>query len=187
MKNFPILKTERLLLRQLSFSDSEALYSLASSREIAEGTYIPHPYDKEMAEEFIFHQAKDFENGQMTNFGIFLQNDDILIGSIGLTFDDKIDEAELGYWIGVPYWGNGYCTEAAKEVVRYGFIVLKLNMIYAFHFSGNDASGKVLKKVGMNYQGTRHQEFEHMGKLKDIEIYNLVNKDYFEGTHGQNN
>ena len=175
MKDFPILKTERLLLRQFDFTDTAELQFLANDREIAEGTYMPYPYEKEMAEDFIWRQAKDFEHGNVINFAITLCEKNELIGAIGLTFERETNEAQLGYWIGVSYWGKGYCTEAAEKVVNFGFEEFELTRIYAFHFSGNNASGKVLRKIGMNHDGTRCKEFEHMGKLKDIELYSLLN------------
>ncbi len=69
---------------------------------------------------------------------------DELIGAIGLTLSKKYDHAEMGYWIGVPFWGKGYCTEAAKIVLQYGFEELKLNRIFAHHMTNNPASGKVM-------------------------------------------
>lgn len=164
MKDFPILKTERLLLRQFDFTDADELQFLANNREIAE--------------DFIWRQARDYESGKLINFAITLRENNKLIGSIGLTFDKETNEAQLGYWIGVSCWGKGYCTEAAEMVVNLGFEEFELTRIYAFHFSGNDASGKVLRKIGMNHDGTRCKEFEHMGKLKDIELYSLLNTDF---------
>jgi len=61
--------------------------------------------------------------------------------------------AELGYWIGVPYWGKGYATEAARSVVNYGFSTLELHRIFASHVPANPASGRVLTKIGMRHEG----------------------------------
>jgi len=65
-----------------------------------------------------------------------------------------------------------------KEVVKYGFGDLNLSRIYAFHFSGNDVSGRALKKIGMIYQGTRYKEFTHMDRMKDIGLYSLDCSEY---------
>jgi ribosomal-protein-alanine N-acetyltransferase len=106
-----------------------------------------------MAEEWISTHQEKFERGELVNFAIVLRNDDMLIGAIGLVINQQHENAELGYWIGKPYWGNGYCTEAAKAVLHYGFTVLGLNRIYASHMSRNPASGRVMEKIGMKYEG----------------------------------
>jgi ribosomal-protein-alanine N-acetyltransferase len=62
--------------------------------------------------------------------------------------------AHRTYWIGVPYWGKGYATEAAREAVRYAFEDLGLHRLYAAHFGSNPASGKVMRKIRMSYEGT---------------------------------
>ena len=78
----------------------------------------------------------------------------------------------------MEYWGNGYCTEAAKSVLNYGFSKRKLDRIYAFHFSDNIASGKVLIKIGMELEGTTKNEFWHRGKLRDTVHYSILKTDY---------
>jgi RimJ/RimL family protein N-acetyltransferase len=79
--------------------------------------------------------------------------------------------AELGYWIGVPFWGSGYATEAASVVIEYGFQKLKLERIFASHFKGNDRSGRVLRKVGMRHEGSVRHGVMKAGKLLDLETY----------------
>ena len=85
--------------------------------------------------------------------------------------------AELGYWIGVPYWGNGYATEAAKAVVRYGFEQIKLNRIFAHHFKHNPASGKVLRNIGMKYEGCMRQHVLKWGQFVDLELYSILHEE----------
>src|SRR5262249_48151677 len=112
---------------------------------------------------------------------IRMRSDGLMCGGIGLHPDDEHHRAELGYWIGVPFWGHGYATEAARAVVGYGFENFDLNRIYAAHFVGNDASGKVLRKVGMRYEGRMRQAIVKWGKFIDLERYAILRSDYLEG------
>ncbi|MEO8227247.1 MAG: GNAT family protein, partial [Gemmatimonadota bacterium] len=85
---------------------------------------------------------------------------------------------ELGYWIGRPHWGNGYVTEAAAAVIRHGFMTLDLNRIEAHHLSGNDASGRVLLKVGMTHEGSMREHVRKWGKFQDVEGYSILRREY---------
>ena len=177
-EKFPTLLTDRLILRQFVKSDTEELKQLADKREIAEGTFIPHPYEEGFAEDFIESQFRDFRRGSLLNFAIEIKETKKLAGSIGLKIEQKVNQGEIGFWVGVPYWGNGYCTEAVKSILEYGFNVQGLDRIYAFHFKGNEASGKVLNKIGMKYEGILKKEYWHMGKLKDTLHYGINKTDY---------
>lgn len=177
-KTFPVLSTERLILREFHISDSEEVKKLAGAKEVARGTYLPHPYEDGMAEKWIKTLHEDFKRGDFVNFAIVDRARYCLIGSIGLSMEKDFNQAQLGYWIGVDFWGNGYCTEAAREVLRYGFDFLKLDIIYAIHFTDNAASGRVLQKIGMKYEGSREGEYLHMGELKDVDMYCISEYDY---------
>jgi len=175
---FPELRTNRLVLRKFTLEDVDDVSRLVSAGEIAESTFIPHPYEEGMAEDWIKNQHLCYITGLLMNFAITLADKDKLIGSAGLTFEQNTSTAQLGFWIGVPYWGKGYCTEACEEVLKYGFEVLGLKKIDAFHLSGNNASGRVLQKIGMKHIGTRSKHFFHRGKYKDSEIYYIEYSDY---------
>ncbi len=86
--------------------------------------------------------------------------------------------AEMGYWIGVPFWGRGYCTEAAQRVIEYGFEDLNLNRIQGTHYTDNPASGRVMVKLGMAYEGCRRQHTRKDGAFKDINLYGLLRQDW---------
>ncbi len=85
--------------------------------------------------------------------------------------------AELGYWIGVPYWGNGYATEAATAMVKYGFGTLGLHRIFAGHFTNNPASAGVLRKIGMRHEGCQRAHILKWGKFLDLEMYGMLASD----------
>src|SRR5581483_12384347 len=138
----PTLTTERLILRPFTLADAERVQELAGAREIADTTgNIPHPYPDDAAAEWINGQRQEYESGKGMTFAITLRNDWTLIGAIGIHPDKEHHRAEIGYWIGLPYWNCGYCTEAARAVIAFGFQTLNLNRIYANHLTRNPASG----------------------------------------------
>lgn len=152
--DLPTLQTTRLTLRPYALIDAANLVRLAGAREVAATTLrIPHPYHEQDAIEFINSCAADFELGRSTRFAIAERKDDALCGGIGLRIMPEHRRAELGYWLGVPYWGKGYATEACQEVLRYGFETLKLRRIFASYVTDNPASGRVLEKIGMRNEG----------------------------------
>jgi RimJ/RimL family protein N-acetyltransferase len=170
----PLIETPRLQLRTLSEADIPELVPLIGAREVAANTVrIPHPYEEKHARAFLASVAKENE----LRLGIRLRSDGRLLGGIGLHPEAQQSHAELGYWIGVPYWGNGYATEAAKAVVRYGFEQLKLNRIFAHHFKHNPASGKVLRKIGMKYEGCMRQHVLKWGQFVDLELYSILRQE----------
>lgn len=179
MKTAPPLLTERLLLRSLTLEDATDVQRLVGDRDIALMTVaIPHPYEDGMAEEWIRTSSERFEKDEVLNFAITLQTDRNLIGAIGLELEPEHQRGELGYWIGKPYWNHGYATEAAQAVVAYGFKVLKLNRIYAFHFTRNPASGRVLEKIGMRCEGCRRQHIKKWGNFEDSIGYGILKMDF---------
>jgi RimJ/RimL family protein N-acetyltransferase len=95
-----------------------------------------------------------------------------------LRVDNQNQHAELGYWIGLPHWGNGYATEAATEVLRYGFEDLQLHRIFASHFAHNPASGGILKKLGMHYEGCQRQHLRKWDQFVDSELYGLLRQEW---------
>lgn len=171
----PTLKTSRLLLRPLTEADIADLVPLIGAREVAATTLrIPHPYEEKHAREFLASAAKENE----LRLAITLQQDGRLCGGIGLHPDLQHQHAELGYWIAVPYWRNGYATEAASAVVRHGFEQIRLNRIFATHFQGNEASGNVLRKIGMKHEGCMRQHILKWGKLIDVEFYSILREEW---------
>jgi RimJ/RimL family protein N-acetyltransferase len=175
MPEQPTLSTDRLVLRPFRVEDAPEVQRLAGDRAIAATTLrIPHPYPDGAAEAWIAKLTPAFESGESAMFAITRVADGFFLGAIGLEITRSHDRAELGYWIGKPYWGNGYCTEAARAVVRYAFEDLGLNRITAAYFANNSASGRVMQNIGMNYEGHRVQEIKKWGKFEDLILYGLV-------------
>jgi RimJ/RimL family protein N-acetyltransferase len=174
----PILNTARLVLHRFALADAPDVQRLAGERDIARYTLsIPHPYVDGMAEQWIGSHEERLASGQGATFAISLSSGGLLIGAIGLEINQEHHRAELGYWIGKPYWGQGYCTEAARAVVRFAFEDLRLNRVHASHFSNNPASGRVMQKIGMRREASLRQHIHKWGEYEDLEIYALLKDD----------
>ena len=102
------------------------------------------------------------------------------MGVIGLHVKSRDRVAELGYWIGVPYWGRGYATEAARAVMSHGFEDLGLNRIYAGYFARNNASGNIMRKLGMTHEGTLRQHHCKWGEFVDVVMYGILADEWEE-------
>jgi ribosomal-protein-alanine N-acetyltransferase len=173
------LETERLLLRPFDLEDAPDVQRLAGAFEVADTTLnIPHPYRDGMAEAWILTHNQLFRAGVLANFAVTLRQGRTLIGAIGLRIDPPHERAELGYWIGVPFWNQGYCTEAARATVRYGFDRLGLNRIHASHLSRNPASGRVMQKLGMCHEGRLRQHVRKWERHEDLEKYAILASEF---------
>jgi len=183
MKEFPTLTTSRLVLRACTLADAPGIQRLAGDRDVASTTLrIPHPYEDGMAESWIATHQEIFDRGEEMSLGIVLRSairsDSPTIGSIGLVFNLPHDNAEMGYWIGKPYWNQGYGTEAAGAIIRYAFEVLGLNRVYATHFKRNPASGRIMQKIGMTYEGSLRQHVRKWDKYEDMEYYGILKSEF---------
>ena len=181
MKKQPTLKTERLILRPFTMDDAPAVQRLAGDTEIAATTLnIPHPYKNGDARNWIGTHEGKFRMGEMVTFAIVLPVENILVGAISLDISKIHENAELGYWIGKPYWNNGYCTEAAGSVIQYGFEELGLNRIFAKHLTRNPSSGKVMEKTGMKFEGCLRQDVKKWEVFEDINVFSILKSEYKE-------
>jgi len=171
----PTLPTTHLVLRPYSLADVPDLVRLAGAREVAATTLrIPHPYREQDAVDFVAACQPDADAGQSVRFAIALRETGEFCGGVGMRLELDHHRAELGYWLGVPYWGRGYATEAAQAVLRYGFDTLGLHRIYAQHVRENPASGRVLKKIGMRYEGCLRGHICKWDTFHDLEMYGAV-------------
>lgn len=142
------LDSDRLYLRSLRAEDAPRIAELVNDWDLARYTAnIPHPYSEQMAIEFIAAHSSDADHIPQV-FAIIRKAGDELIGCVGLTKTPNNGGAEIGYWVGQRYWGNGYATEAIRRVVDYAFGHLRLPVLEATVVPVNKASHRVLAKVG---------------------------------------
>ena len=179
MSSQPFLETERLVLRPFQISDADTVEKLAGDNQIASTTLnVPHPYPKGGAKEWIATHEPKYLEGKGVVYAVTLKNSGELIGSIGLMSMVEHHQAELGYWVGVPYWNQGFCTEAGKAILEYGFETMGLNRIHACYLTRNPASGRVLGKIGMIHEGTRRQHVLKWGVYEDLELMGILRSDW---------
>lgn len=172
------LETDRLILRPFILDDATRVQEIAGDKDVAKTTLnIPHPYSLEAAKSWIKNHPTMIKNGTYP-FAIVLKTERIIVGTMTIRVNEAHKKGELAYWVGKEYWGNGYATEAAKKVVRYGFEDLNLNRIWAKAMSKNPASIKVMKNIGMRKEGVLKQDMIKSGVLVDSDIYGLVKSDY---------
>lgn len=174
MKDFPVIKTERLILSHLEEKDIPFIVEYLQHKIYSDLTSnIPYPYTESDARFWLKMSEEAFENNSGYTFGIRNKEGQI-IGAIGL-HDRDDDKAELGYWIGMPYWNKGYVTEAAKAIIDFGFKKLNFNKIFATHFPHNPASGKIMKKIGMKKEAFLKEEVKKDGEYFDLVMYSIFN------------
>jgi len=118
------------------------------------------------------------DSGKAIELAIVAREGEALCGSVGLKLDEKHASGELGYFVGVPYWGRGYGTEAAAALVGYGFEALGLHRVHAGHFAGNEASGRVLQKLGMKREGLLREHLLKDGAFVDIVVYGILAREW---------
>ncbi|MED4453097.1 GNAT family N-acetyltransferase [Metabacillus fastidiosus] len=173
------LQTERLILRPFKLEDAPRVQELAGDKEVAKTTLgIPHPYPIEAAENWIKNHPQLIKNGDVYPLAIVLRDNSLVVGTMTLRVDKQHNKGELAYWVGKNYWGNGYATEAARAIMNFGFEELILNRIWATALSKNPASIKVMKKVGMEIEGTLKQPILQAEVYEDVEVYGVIKSDY---------
>ena len=179
MKEFPRLTTARLTLRAFDSTDVDDVVRLAGDFAIADTTLvIPHPYDRAAAEKWLATHRPRFDEGQELILAVTASGAGTLVGAIGLSIDSRFDRAEIGYWIGKPYWGQGYCTEAGRAMRDWGFSELGLNRIYATHFKRNPASGRVMQNLGMKREGELRQHVKRWDRYEDMVVCGILRDEW---------
>jgi RimJ/RimL family protein N-acetyltransferase len=157
--------------------DAAAVQALAGAAEVAATTLtIPHPYADGVAEAWIEQHARASDARALAVFAV-IRSDHVLVGAMSLRLESIHHRAELGYWIGVPFWRRGYATEAARAIVGFGFDDLGVNRIYATHFTRNPASGRVMQKIGMTFEGCLRQHVRKNGRFEDLARYAILADD----------
>jgi ribosomal-protein-alanine N-acetyltransferase len=149
-----VLESERLILRPPRPSDIQSMAVWLSDFDVARMTArVPHPYGESDAEAFV-------AAGAPNRFVIQHKRGDVFLGMAGLHVDEG---CEFGYWLGKPFWGQGYATEAARRLAMFAFETLHLESLHAGWFYDNPASGHVLAKLGARHNGSQLRDCRARG------------------------
>ncbi len=183
MSTIPALETKRLILDGFAPEDAGAVERLVSDENLSRYTLnIPYPYPPGAAAAWIAGHAGEFRRGEGAAFAVRLPDRQV-VGCMGLRINAREhDRGELGYWIGPPFWGRGYATEAARACLGFGFRHFLLHKIVANYVSANVASGRVMEKLGMTREGERPQHTKKHGVYHDLIDYGLLRAAFEAGT-----
>lgn len=163
-----VLETERLTLRRPTLADVKAIARLANDRRIAENTRrLPHPYLQEHAVEFVRAIAEDRRE---TVF--LIENNFTPIGMTGIDWREQ-DAPELGYWLGVEHWGQGFGTEAARGVIDFFFEEFEGDHLISGARVANPSSRNILEKCGFQWSGVELHRFEALGSSTPVDCFRL--------------
>ena len=162
-----VLETERLTLRQPTLADVKAIARLANDRRIAENTRrLPHPYLQDHAVDFVRTMADNADNA------FLIESNFVAIGMVGISWNDR-DAPELGYWLGVDHWGQGFGTEAARATIDYFFEEFDHDQLCAGARVTNPTSRNVLEKCGFQWSGVELHRFEALGSSTPVDCFRL--------------
>ena len=179
---FEPLKTERLILRPLLPKDAEALHRLVNDWEVTRTlAEIPYPYPRSLADDWIASTSAELADGAAYHLAITGKEGrkETLVGVVGLRVDTARRTGRLGYWVGRAYWKHGVATEAAKRLTSWGFANLPLDMIVAEVTEGNDASCKVLRRVGFRETGSGVRSSLTTGDEHHVRVFEATRGDIF--------
>lgn len=162
------IRTQRLVLRPPAVADAARVSLLAGDYDVAcmTGT-IPHPYSEQMAGEWL-KGAVEGEEGVV----FMIEREGLVVGCTGYRAFDA-DHAELGYWIGKPYWGQGFASEAVRALIAHAFDADGFAYLRAGHFTDNPGSERVLRKLGFMDEGGETRECAARGTATDCVTYRL--------------
>ena len=175
----PTLHTARLVLRPFVPGDAAEVHRIVSDREIAANTaHIPHPYPDGMALEWIERVTARWATGESAVFAATERGAGRIVCAAGLEIEPPHRRGELGYWVAREFWNCGYASEAARAVVAFGFRELGLNRVAAHHYARNPASGRVMQKIGMKWEGRMRKHVLKWGVFEDIEFYGILSGEW---------
>ena len=181
MKKVPIrIEGKKVVLRQLKLSDAPLVQKYLKDPVMTKWTLnIPYPYPKNGGVKFIAKARSLKRRNKAIVYAITQKDSDNIVGVISFqdfNWPDKC--AELGYWLGKPFWGKGLMTDATQLMLDLGFRVLKLHKIKAGVFADNPASIKVLMKNGLKREGVLRHRRMRFGKWRDTVLLAILETEF---------
>ena len=175
----PELETDRLQLRAIKRSDVNDINEYASNPKTSEYLLWEKHKTVEYTKKFVDIVLAKYRFGEYHDWAIVLKENQKMIGTCGFTrIDEENSIAEIGYVLNPRYWGYGLATEAAKKIVDFAFNVLGVNRVEARFLFGNDASLKVMKKLGMKFEGYLREYQLVKGHYRTVGISSILKREY---------
>lgn len=148
-----LIETERLGLRHPNENDAAAIAKGAGNFNVSRNlARVPHPYSVSDALDFVKHVTARHANSLSCAIELKTHPGE-LIGMIGYEYHEHKNQAEFGYWLAEPFWGNGIGKEAAQAMVRHAFMITKLDRLTAAYHNENPASERILRGLGFETTG----------------------------------
>lgn len=175
----PLLATNRLILRKFTVEDAMDVFEYAREPEVAR--YVTWDAHKSIGDSinFINWTLDRYDSDEAGEWAIEYRETGRIIGGMGFVQIDTVNSCgAIGYVLSKEYWGKGLMTEAVKRLIRFGFEEMGLNRIEAVHIPENVASGKVMQKAGMFYEGLLKQKMYAKGRYWDVKQYAAVKDEW---------
>ncbi|MEH7443775.1 GNAT family protein [Bacillus sp. JJ1122] len=178
LSNLPTLETERLILRKITMDDAADLHSYASNPEVSKYVFWEAHHTLSDTKDYIRFILDLYENGKLSPWGIEYKEDGRLIGTVDfVNWQPNHNSAEIGYALSKDYWGKGIATEAAKELIHFGFNKMDLVRIQAKCLVENAGSERVMEKAGMTFEGILRKFIFIKETHYDVKMYSIINGD----------
>ena len=177
----PELDTPRLTFRKMLKKDSEDMYEYASQRAVTE--YLMwSPHDSEAyTRRYLTYLQSRYRTGEFHDWALVYRENGKMIGTCGFTrFNLEANSAEIGYVLNPAYWGMGLAPEAARRILQFGFLELRLHRIEAHYMVGNDRSRRVMDKIGMTFEGIQRESLHVRGHYVSIGVCSILMEEYRE-------
>ncbi len=174
------LETDRLILRKFTVDDAEAMYKhWASDKDVVKFLTWPNYENVDVAKATLENWEKLYEDDTYYQWAIVPKDLQEPVGSISAVgMKEEIDMIHIGYCIGRSWWHQGITSEALKEVIRFFFEEVGANRIESMHDTQNPHSGMVMKKCGMQYEGTMRSAAKSNHGIGDVSMYAILKEDY---------
>ena len=176
-----VLETERLRLRPLKSTDAPAVQQLAGDADVALMTQsMPYPYPDGAAQEWIEIANIEIRMGRGYTFAVTCKPDQTFVGAMGIHLTGRTSDraAKLAFWMGKPFWNQGYALEAARCVMEFGFKNMEVQRIYATCFGHDDRARQTLEAVGMVHEVTLREHILRDGVFHDRVYYAILRDEY---------
>jgi len=174
-----LIETNRLILRKIELTDADMMFNnWANDEEVSRYMRWQAHKSPDETKVTILRWFSNYENENTYHWGICLKTGE-LIGSVGVMVTAEYDyKAEIGYCIGRIWWGNGYTSEAIEAVINYMYSNTDIERIEAYHSVENPASGKVMLKAGMVYEGFAKNKYKNIHGFHDCDMYGIIRENW---------
>ena len=178
------LETERLLFRKASVNDAKDMFNnWANDKEVTKYLTWDAYKKEEDTLKFLKYLEENYQKDNFYNWIVVSKEDNTIIGTVGAVDIDEVNNTiEVGHCYGRKWWNKGIATEALTRIIKFFFEEVEVETVYAYYVDGNIASGKVLEKVSMTYEGKlRKRVYDKVTKKQaDIISYSITKEDYFK-------